>query len=114
LILQTLGSLCPLDVLGFQTLFACNDFEGNLIAFIQGFESFAYDTLVMHKNIGTGTLGDEAESLFVVKPLDFAAGHISLPSCEAMLQAKNGRCWKPVCARKLSLETAHASTQEKS
>jgi hypothetical protein len=54
-------------------------------------------------------LGDEAESLFVIKPLDFAAGHISLLMLRGYAPNKKGRHWKPVCARELSLETAHAS-----
>jgi hypothetical protein len=85
-----------LDVLGFQPLFAGNGFEGNFVAFIQSFESRPDDGRVMHKDILTGILGDEAEAFFVVKPLYFSAGHKQFSSCEALLQNKTGRNWKPV------------------
>jgi hypothetical protein len=67
-----------LDVLGFQTFFTGDDFKGNFIAFVESFESRADDGRVMHEDILTGTLGNKPESLFIVEPLDFAAGHISL------------------------------------
>jgi hypothetical protein len=87
-----------LDILGFQSLFAGNGFKENFVAFVQGFESRADDGRVMHKNVLTGILGDEAEALFVVEPLYFSAGHKQFPSCEALLQNKTGRNWKPVAS----------------
>jgi len=75
---RTLSRLHALDIMGFQPFFAGDDLEGNLVAFIQGFESLTRDGRVVHEDILAGILGDEAEPFFVVEPLDFAAGHISL------------------------------------
>jgi hypothetical protein len=72
----TLRCLHALDVLGFQPFFAGDNLKGNFIAFVEGFESRADYGRVMHEDILTGTLGDKPESLFIVEPLDFAAGHI--------------------------------------
>jgi hypothetical protein len=68
-----------LDILGFQPFVAGYNFEGHFVAFIQGFKSRANDGRVMHENVLAGTLGDEPEPFFVVKPLNFAASHNKTP-----------------------------------
>jgi len=70
-----LRTLHALDVFGFQTFFAGDDLKGHRVALIQCFESLAGYGRVMHENVLTGTLGDEAEPFLVIEPLDFAAGH---------------------------------------
>jgi len=65
----------PLDVLGFEPFRAFNDLEIDNFPFVQSFEAIAKDGRVVNEYVFTGVLRDEAESLFVVKPFDFAAGH---------------------------------------
>jgi hypothetical protein len=72
---QALWSLYALNMFGFQPFFTRNDFEGNNVALIQGFESLTGDGGMMHKYILPGTLGNEAKPFFIIEPLDFAAGH---------------------------------------
>ena len=70
------AELNALDVLGLQPLFAGDNLEGDFVALIEGFESCSDDGRVMHEDVLTRFLGDEAETFFIVEPLDFAAGHI--------------------------------------
>ncbi|HSY19212.1 MAG TPA: hypothetical protein VK815_12795 [Candidatus Acidoferrales bacterium] len=64
-----------LDVLGFQTFVAGDDVEGDLFSFVQGFKASPGNGRMMHENVLPAALGDEAKPLFIVKPLNFAAGH---------------------------------------
>jgi hypothetical protein len=96
-----------LDFLGFQSLIAGNGFKGNFVAFIQGFKSRANNGRMMHKNVLTGILGDEAEAFFIVEPFYFSAGHKQFPSCEALLQNKNRTRLETSNVRKSFLEMAH-------
>jgi hypothetical protein len=74
----TLRRLDALNVLRFQPFVAVDNFEGNLVAFIQCFESRTRDGSVVYKNILPGILGDKAKPFFVVEPLNFATGHNEL------------------------------------
>jgi hypothetical protein len=70
--------LSAFDVFGLQTLFARNNIEVDVIAFVQGSEAIALDRAVMDEDVLTGFLGDEAKPVFVIKPLYFATGHNAL------------------------------------
>lgn len=65
----------PLDVLSFEPFRAFNDLEIDNFPFVQSFEAIAKDGRMVNEHVFTGILSNEAESLFVVEPLDFAAGH---------------------------------------
>jgi hypothetical protein len=67
-----------LDILRLQSLVAVDNFEGNRVSLIQGFESRADDARVMHEDVLAGILGDEPKPFSIVKPLHFAAGHKQL------------------------------------
>jgi hypothetical protein len=67
-----------LDILGFKPFIAGYDIEGNFVSFIQGFEPRTRDGRVMHENVLSCILGDEAKPFFIVEPLDFATGHNEL------------------------------------
>jgi hypothetical protein len=69
------GPICALDVLRLQAFFAGHGFKGRNFAFVQGFVTRAEDGGMMHKDIPPGIVGDEAETLLIVKPLYFATGH---------------------------------------
>ena len=66
------------DVFGLQTLFARNNVEVDVVAFVQSPEPFALDRTVMDEDVLSGFLGDEAKPVFVIKPLYFATGHNAL------------------------------------
>ena len=72
------ASELPLDVLGFESLIARNDVEGDFFPFIQRLETGSRDGRVVYKNVLAGILGDETETLFVVEPLYFATSHTYL------------------------------------
>ena len=63
------------DVFGLQSLFARNNIEVDVVAFIEGSKSVTLDRAVMDEDVLTGLLGDEAKPVFVIKPLNFATGH---------------------------------------
>src|SRR5258708_26625944 len=67
-----------LDVLGFWTFVAGDDVEVDIFPFVQDFETGSDDRRVMHKNILSCILGDEAEPFFIIPPFHFATGHKSL------------------------------------
>lgn len=73
------GLLGPLDIEGLHAPFAGYGFKRHRFAFIQGFVTTTQDGGVMHKDILAAVEGDETKALLVVKPLDFAACHISDP-----------------------------------
>ena len=66
------------DVFGLQTLFARNNVEVDVVAFVQSSEAFSLDRAIVDEDVLTGFLGDEAKPVFVVKPLYFATGHNAL------------------------------------
>jgi hypothetical protein len=68
----------PLNVLGFETLPALDQLKAHDLTLVQGLETAAGDLGMVHKDILTGILNDEAESLFIVEPFDFATGHTVL------------------------------------
>jgi hypothetical protein len=76
------------DVFGLQTLFARNNVEVDIVAFVQGPEPFSLDRAVMDEDVLTGFLGDEAKPVFVIKPLYFATGHNAL---SPEIDARGGR-----------------------
>jgi hypothetical protein len=67
-----------LDVFRLKTPVTGHDIEADLVALVQNLEAFAENRTVMHKDIVARVLGDEPKTPFIVEPLDFAAGHISL------------------------------------
>jgi hypothetical protein len=69
----------PLDVLGLEALVARDDVKGDFLALHQRFEPAPHDGCMMHENILPRILGDEAESFFVVEPLNFATSHSFSP-----------------------------------
>src|ERR1700677_160180 len=85
-----------LDVLGFGPFVAAHHFEVHLFTFVQGFETGSHDRGVMNKHILTGILSDESESLLIIEPFDFTAGHSFLLRCLSLwvLQSKKDTCCK--------------------
>jgi hypothetical protein len=84
------GRLGALDVLRLQAPIAGNGFKGHVFAFVQGLVATTKDGGVVHKDILPGVLDNEAETLFVVKPLYFATCHsCSVPDLRGMRKAKN-------------------------
>ena len=69
------GRIDTLNLFSFQSFFARQDFKRNSIALFEGFEARTDDRGVMHKDVLTGILRDEAEPFFVVKPLYFSTRH---------------------------------------
>jgi hypothetical protein len=67
-----------LDVLSLKAFVARYDIEVDFLAFVEGFEAGSHDGRVVNEDVLTGVLGNEAESLLVIEPLDFAASHICL------------------------------------
>ena len=58
------------DVFRLRSLLALGYFHRNLLAFLQGPESFRNDRGVVNENVLTILALDESESLIVVEPLD--------------------------------------------
>lgn len=55
----------------FQALFALDNVETNLLAFIQRFESAGLNGAEVNKDVATALLLDEAEAFAFVEPLYF-------------------------------------------
>src|SRR5579871_2846089 len=66
-----------LDVFCLETLFAGHDVEVDLVAFIERSEALALNSAIMDEYVLTGFLSDETESVFIIEPFNFAAGHSS-------------------------------------
>ena len=64
------GLLRGLHFVGLQALLALHDLEGDLLAFLQGLEAGALDRAEVDEDVRAAFLGDEAEALGVVEPLD--------------------------------------------
>jgi len=94
------------DVFSLQTLFARNNIEVDVVAFVQGPEAFALDRAVMDEDVLTGFLGDEAKPVFVIKPLYFATGHNAL---SPETDARGDRNKKNTTVRTLCLVTSGAA-----
>jgi hypothetical protein len=77
-VIAELEGLLPLDVLGFESLVARDDFKGDLLTFVQRLEAGTDNGRVMYKDVLTGFLGDETKPLFIVEPLYFATSHTFL------------------------------------
>src|ERR1039457_1658210 len=60
-----------LHVLRLHAFFAGHGFKGHHFAFVQGFVTRAEDGRVMHKDVLSRIIGDEAKAFFVVEPLYF-------------------------------------------
>jgi len=82
-----------LDVLSLQTFGAFDNLKLNGFPFVQRFEALALNGGVMNEHILAGILGNETKTLFVVEPLDFAAGHIFFLVAET--QIKKDTRWFP-------------------
>jgi hypothetical protein len=65
------------NVFGFGPLFTGDDIEGDLIAGLQGFESFAKDARMMDEDILAGLLGNEPEPFRVIPPFNSSTRHSS-------------------------------------
>lgn len=63
------------DVFSLQTLLTLGDVKLNPITLIQGFETIDLNRGIVHKNILAAVLGDEAETLLVLKPLHGTLRH---------------------------------------
>lgn len=66
-----------LDVFCLQTLFAGDDVEDDLITFIERSEALALNSAIVDEYVLAGFLCDETETMFVIEPFNFAAGHSS-------------------------------------
>jgi hypothetical protein len=69
------GASHPLYGLGLRAFETRDDFELDLVTFIQGPEAQRFDRGVVDEAVRTIDLGDEAESLVRVKPLHRPTGH---------------------------------------
>ncbi len=67
------------DVRSLKTLGTLDDFEGYLVAFVQGLETVALDRRKMHKHILAVLLRDETKPLAVVEPLHYTICHSDSP-----------------------------------
>src|ERR1051325_406995 len=72
------GSMPPetMNILGLRSLVAGHDVKGDFFTLDQRFIAAARDGRVVDKNVLTGLLCDETETLLVIEPLHFAACHI--------------------------------------
>jgi hypothetical protein len=80
------------DVRGLRSFLALNDFEFNLIAFLQALVSFDGDRAVVHEDIGAAIVSsDEPISLRVIEPFDgsFQTFHVP-PSCLRFVPENGG------------------------
>jgi hypothetical protein len=67
-----------LHFVGLHAFLALHSDEGDLLAFLQAFETGALDRTVVNEQVRTVIGGNEAEALFIVEPLDgtgLALGH---------------------------------------
>jgi len=67
-----------MNILGFKSLVARDDVEGDFFTFIQRLKSGPSNGRVVHENVLTGILGDETETFLVIEPLYFATSHTCL------------------------------------
>jgi hypothetical protein len=67
-----LSCLCLGNVFGLGTLLSLNDFELNVIAFLQALVAFRLDGAVVDEHIRAIFPANKAEALRVVKPFHFA------------------------------------------
>ena len=66
-----------LDLLGFRSLFAGNNFEIDLLALIQRLEPNADNRRVMDEDIRAPILYDKTKPMPVIEPFYLATGHSS-------------------------------------
>src|SRR5436190_12486097 len=69
-----------LDVLGFGTFLAIDNFEVDQFSFLQGFEALPLDARMMDKDVLSSFLSDEPITPLVVEPFHFSTGHNLSPS----------------------------------
>jgi len=60
-------------VLGLGAFFPLHYLELHFLAFVQGLETFTFDVAVVHEDIGTVSLGNEAIPLGIAEPLNLAS-----------------------------------------
>jgi hypothetical protein len=63
-------SLKLYHILGLGTFAALDDFELYLLIFLQGAETLSLDVTMMHKDIGTISLGDKAVAFGITEPFN--------------------------------------------
>jgi hypothetical protein len=74
---QAINLRCS-DVGGLLALGALNNFEGNLLAFLQRLEAAHVDGREVCEQIFTAVIGsDETETFCIVKPFDYTSCHVT-------------------------------------
>src|SRR5258707_15883782 len=91
----------PVDVFSLWAFFAGNNVKKNVFALIKGLEALADDGFMMHEDIFSAILSDEAEAFFVIPPFYCATWHnFSLLNCErAPPKANDTDCSVSVCRK---------------
>src|SRR3954453_5329889 len=80
------------DVLRLQALRALSDLELDPLVLVQGAEALRLDRRVVHEHVGPAVLlGDEAEALLAVEPLNCSQSHVFLLKRQNALRITNPR-----------------------
>jgi hypothetical protein len=92
-------------VRSFQSLIGLGDFEFDAIAFVESFEAFSANRGKVNKNIlATFILGNKAEALFIIEPLDYTLSHKTFSPDDGMEQNNEPICPMVPIARDMNLD----------
>ena len=69
-------SVCALDVLGFEPLFARDNIEGDFVALVESFKTLTHNRGMMDEDVLARVLSNEAKPSLIIEPFYFATGHI--------------------------------------